>query len=382
MEQRQACPAQSCDLVRPRRGAARQPAVPGARRLFQGCRCGALPSTSATTLARPATACRTTRRSAPSFTFHGKTAHGANNPWDGKDAVDAVELMDIGFDKLREHLRPTYRAHRTITIGGIQPNIIPDNGPDLVVRARRHRAGREGDLRQAHQDRRRRGADDRHDRWTRRIRRVGLAAARQQGAEPRRSSSNIERSACRNGRDEEAAFAKRIPEGRTASRRSASPRHCRSAGAAAGRRRRTTMATSPGWCRPGCMNFPASVPGIGYHDWPAAVTPTSTISHKGKVAGAKVLAASILDLMSKPELLTAARAEFDVEGKKVPYFSLLPADAQPPLDLNRAEMEEIPARDAEVLSQQASPLSVGRHRSAAGRGRHAVRARRVLLAVS
>src|SRR4029450_10230498 len=38
----------------------------------------------------------------------------------------AVELMSIGLDKLREHLRPTYRAHRTITIGGIQPTIIPD----------------------------------------------------------------------------------------------------------------------------------------------------------------------------------------------------------------------------------------------------------------
>src|SRR5437667_1058647 len=63
------------------------------------------------------------------FTFHGKTAHGAVNPWDGKDAVDAIELMDIGFDKLREHLRPSYRAHRTLTFGGIQPNIIPDHGP-------------------------------------------------------------------------------------------------------------------------------------------------------------------------------------------------------------------------------------------------------------
>src|SRR5947209_4514370 len=57
------------------------------------------------------------------FTFHGKAAHGAVNPWDGKDAVDAVELMDIGCDKLREHLRPTYRAHRTITFGGVQQNI-------------------------------------------------------------------------------------------------------------------------------------------------------------------------------------------------------------------------------------------------------------------
>ena len=62
------------------------------------------------------------------FTFTGKTAHGSVNPWDGKDAVDAVVLMDIGFDKLREHLRPTYRAHRAITMGGTQPNIIPDKG--------------------------------------------------------------------------------------------------------------------------------------------------------------------------------------------------------------------------------------------------------------
>src|SRR5262249_5281738 len=62
------------------------------------------------------------------FTFHGRTAHGAVAPWEGKDALDAVELMSIGLDKLREHLRPTYRAHRTITMGGIQPNIIPDTG--------------------------------------------------------------------------------------------------------------------------------------------------------------------------------------------------------------------------------------------------------------
>jgi len=45
--------------------------------------------------------------------------------------VDAVELMDIGFDKLREHLRPSQRAHRTITIGGIQPIHHPRPRPDL-----------------------------------------------------------------------------------------------------------------------------------------------------------------------------------------------------------------------------------------------------------
>jgi aminobenzoyl-glutamate utilization protein B len=95
------------------------------------------------------------------------------------------------------------------------------------------------------------------------------------------------------------------------------------------------------WVVPaGLVNFPASVPGIGYHEWKAAVTPVSSISHKGQLTGAKVLAASIIDLMTTPELLQKARAEFDVESKKTPYFSLVPPDAKPDLELNRAEMEK------------------------------------------
>ena len=95
------------------------------------------------------------------------------------------------------------------------------------------------------------------------------------------------------------------------------------------------------WVVPaGLVNFPASVPGIGYHEWKAAVTPVSSISHKGQVTGAKVLAASIIDLMTTPELLQKARAEFEVESKKTPYFSLVPPDAKPDLELNRAEMEK------------------------------------------
>ena len=70
------------------------------------------------------------------------------------------------------------------------------------------------------------------------------------------------------------------------------------------------------------------------------MTPVSSISHKGQVAGAKVLAASILDLMTSPELLDKAREEFEVASKETPYFSLLPPDVQPPIDLNAADMEK------------------------------------------
>jgi aminobenzoyl-glutamate utilization protein B len=87
------------------------------------------------------------------------------------------------------------------------------------------------------------------------------------------------------------------------------------------------------------LNFPASVPGINYHNWQAAVTPTSTIAHKGMVAGSKVLAGAILDFLTKPELVTQARAEFLKATDEMKYFAVLPADAKPPLDLNKDTMD-------------------------------------------
>jgi aminobenzoyl-glutamate utilization protein B len=88
------------------------------------------------------------------------------------------------------------------------------------------------------------------------------------------------------------------------------------------------------------MNFPASVPGILYHHWAAAVTPTSSIAHKGMVVGAKVLAASVLDLMTSPELLASAREQFDSDTKETKYFTLMPPNAAPPLDLNKIMMDK------------------------------------------
>ena len=87
------------------------------------------------------------------------------------------------------------------------------------------------------------------------------------------------------------------------------------------------------------MAFPSIVPGITIHEWHAAITPTSTIAHKGMVAGAKVLAASILDLLTRPDVLQRARTGLDAQLKQTPYFTVLPADAKPPLDLNKAVMD-------------------------------------------
>lgn len=59
------------------------------------------------------------------YTFLGKTAHAAGQPWDGRSALDGVEIMDTAWNFRREHLPLTQRSHYVITNGGGQPNIVP-----------------------------------------------------------------------------------------------------------------------------------------------------------------------------------------------------------------------------------------------------------------
>src|SRR5262249_39984240 len=252
------------------------------------------------------------------------------NPWDGKDAVDAVELMDIGFDKLREHLRPSYRAHRTITVGGIQPNIIPDTGQiwwfvrdasmpaakttyDKLLKIAEGASlmtGTTWDVKYA------------ASAWPQRVTKT-IAEAIQK---------NIDMVGVPQWTEQEQQFARDFQK--SADRPVVG---LRTRPDALGERRQATSSNDNGdvsWVVPaGLLNFPSSVPGIEYHEWRAGVTAVGWISHRGQGAGAKVLAASIIDLMTSPELLQKARAEFEVESKKTPYFSLLPPEANPPLEL-------------------------------------------------
>jgi aminobenzoyl-glutamate utilization protein B len=270
------------------------------------------------------------------FTFQGKTAHGSTNPWDGRDAVDAVVLMDIGVDKLREHLRPTARAHRTITTGGIQPNIIADKGQiwwfvrdasmpaakanyDRVVKIAEGAAlmtGTTMEVKYAASAWPQLGMRSLAEAIQRNIDAVGM---------PKWSEA-----------DQHFAreFQKSQQQPEVGLRTEVVPLGARPQGTA------SNDNGDVSWVVPaGVLRFPSSVPGIAYHGWPAAVTPATGMSHKGQLVGAKALAASIIDLLTSPGVLAKARAEFEVESKRTPYFSLLPPDTRPDLELNRVEME-------------------------------------------
>lgn len=58
--------------------------------------------------------------------FEGRTAHAAADPWNGRSAVDALELFTDGVNLMREHIKPTSRMHYAIVAGGDVPNVVPD----------------------------------------------------------------------------------------------------------------------------------------------------------------------------------------------------------------------------------------------------------------
>jgi aminobenzoyl-glutamate utilization protein B len=87
------------------------------------------------------------------------------------------------------------------------------------------------------------------------------------------------------------------------------------------------------------VNFPTGVPGSIGHHWSTVTSGYGTAAWKGLNAGAKVIAATALDLLTEPRLLNEIRKEFLEYSRNHPYKSFLPDGARPPLELNRELME-------------------------------------------
>ena len=70
--------------------------------------------------------CRWSGLNSAKFHFSGISAHAGFDPYNGRSALDAVELMNVGANYLREHVTDDVRIHYAITNGGVVPNIVPD----------------------------------------------------------------------------------------------------------------------------------------------------------------------------------------------------------------------------------------------------------------
>ena len=68
------------------------------------------------------------------FTFHGKSSHASGSPFLGRSALDAVELMSVGTQYMREHIPDSARVHSSIVdAGGISPNVIPSRAEAVYI---------------------------------------------------------------------------------------------------------------------------------------------------------------------------------------------------------------------------------------------------------
>ena len=98
------------------------------------------------------------------------------------------------------------------------------------------------------------------------------------------------------------------------------------------------------------LRYPANIPGLPGHNWSSAIAMATPIAHKGTTAGAKVQAMTMIDLLTKPELVKMAWDYFrDVQTKEIKYEPLLRAAGQAGDPHEPGAHGEVPRADAEVL---------------------------------
>jgi aminobenzoyl-glutamate utilization protein B len=88
------------------------------------------------------------------------------------------------------------------------------------------------------------------------------------------------------------------------------------------------------------LRYPSNIPGLPGHNWTDAIAMATPIAHKGVTAGAKVVAMTMIDLLTKPELVQQAWTYFrDVQTKETKYQPLISPDDKPQTWLNQRTME-------------------------------------------
>jgi aminobenzoyl-glutamate utilization protein B len=302
------------------------------------------------------------------YMFQGESAHAAGAPWRGKSALDAVELMDVGWNFRREHLRLAQRSHYVITNGGDQPNVVPPNASVWYY-------FREADYDHIMDmwhigDNMAKGATLMTDTtYTERL----LGSAWPGHFSPliaETMSANIQKVGMPQWTDADQQLARglqaelkvpvrglsaRVPAGR-GGRGAAAAAPAPSPDAAAngddgfGGGRGAAMPTGGGsddigdvsWVVPTItLRYPANIPGGPGHNWADGVAMATPIAHKGVIAGAKAQAMTMLDILTNPEIVQKAWDYFNnVQTKTMKYKSFIRDGDKPSTFLNEKIMEK------------------------------------------
>jgi aminobenzoyl-glutamate utilization protein B len=266
--------------------------------------------------------------------FRGKTSHAAADPYKGRSALDAVELMDVGVNFLREHVKESVRIHYVIKEGGQAPNIVPDYARVwYFVR-----------------DINRQGVDEVYERvlncakgasiMTDTTMEVNLITGIYNYLPNIALSSVVQKNLKETGvpqfTPEEEVFAREmqktlgIPQDSISAviEKFEKPETVS---------RASTDVSDVSWIVPtaGELSVAASPAGVPSHSWAIVSSSGSSVGVKGMIVAAKVLAASGIDILTDKAVVEQARREFIESTKGCTYRSTLPAGQKPPIPKGR-----------------------------------------------
>ena len=286
------------------------------------------------------------------YKFTGIASHAAGAPEMGRSALDAVELMNIGVQFLREHMSDRARVHYAITdAGGVSPNVVQPKASVLYMIRSNHVA--EAVELQARVDRIAEGAALMTDTTVERKFIDGLADTVSNHTLERVLYHNFEEIGVPEHTPEELDFADRLSQTyngndhvpgfgaeNDADLREEVIRLQKETGHAMNDflcplyqgEAFTAGSTDVGdvsWLTPTAQIHVAAWPnGCPGHSWQNVSCDGTSIGKKAAVCAAKVIAASAVDLFEDPELLKQARTEFE-KNTQSGYVCPIPADAVP-----------------------------------------------------
>jgi aminobenzoyl-glutamate utilization protein B len=275
------------------------------------------------------------------YLFKGESAHSAGAPWQGRSALDAVELMNVGWNYRREHLRLQHRSHYVITNGGDQPNVVPRLASVWYY-------FRELDYENITNLR---SIGDSMAEGAAKMTGTTVSSRVLGSAWPQHFNKpvaeamyeNIKQVGLPKWSDDDQALAKALQKELKVREQGLAGELSQLTGPVDDNNRRggSDDIGDVSWNLPTVtLRFPSNIPGLPGHNWTDAVAMATPIAHKGVTAGAKVIAMTVIDLLTKPELVNQAWTYFrDVQTKDRKYQPLIAAEDNPPIWMNKRTMD-------------------------------------------
>ena len=272
------------------------------------------------------------------FRFRGQSAHAAAAPWRGQSALDAVMLMGTGWEYKREHLRLQQRSHYVIRDGGDQPNVVPSTA-SIWFYFREQDYPRTMELFETGK-KMAAGAAMMTDTKLDTILILGSGwAGHFSKPIAETMQKNIEAVGMPKWDDKDQTLAKGIQKELGSPdfglieqigplRGAEVPQNWMGGG--------SDDIGDVSWNVPTItLRYPANIPGLPGHNWANAISMATPIAHKGSLAGAKVQAMTMLDILLTPKVVADAWSYFkDVQTKDVKYQPFIRPQDTPPIWLN------------------------------------------------